>query len=483
MTELVWDGKYDTSGARTAPARTAFPFQTVEIAGAAGCRDHDGAWRNRLIWGDKRYVLPSLLPELAGKIDLVYIDPPFDTGGDFSVTRRIPGSGASSVQKAYRDTWGRGLDGYLQWFYETIVLLRELLAETGSIYVHLDWRLDQYARCIMDEVFGPGCFRNAIAWRRDVAGKGAKRASRQWPRNADTILLYSRSAATWTFNQPFSPLSETQKKSYRYVDAAGRRYKAVQLGDYSAASIARLEAQGLIHTSRSTGARYKKYYLDEALATVDAIWTDIPGFGTRTAADEHVDYPTQKPAALLERIVTASSREGDLVLDCFCGSGTTAVVAERLGRRWIASDLGRFAIQTTRKRLLSLSNTSPFMVQDLGKGERQLWQAALSLDVSHNGRAVTVALRDFVVPPDDAPSDVQAAITHWSQWIDYWAVDWDFKDDTFHNQWQSYRTRKDPTLQCQVAHTYNGPDTYTIVVKVIDILGNEVTSSAMIDVP
>lgn len=492
MTELVWEGKYGAGGERTEPSHAALPLQTVERIGAErGSRDSRGAeaWSNRLIRGDKTEVLPALLATFAGQVDLIYVDPPFDTGAAFSASRRVPSADASSQgepmvieQAAYRDTWGHGIDRYLQWFYETVALLRELLAATGSIYVHLDWRLDGFARAIMDEVFGPACFRNAIVWKRDVAGKGAKRVSRQWPRNADTILFYSRSPTTWIFNQPFVALNEAQQKAYRYVDQDGRRYKAVQLGDYSAASIARFEAQGLIHTSRSTGTKYKKYYLDEALATVDGIWSDIPGFGTRTAAAEQSGYPTQKPEALLERIISASSREGDLVLDCFCGSGTTAVVAEKLGRRWIVADLGRLAVQTTRKRLLSIDGVRPFVVQTLGQEERPV-RATLSLEVSQEGSMVALALQDFVVPRDDVQADVQAAITHWSQWIDEWAVDWDHMGDAFDNQWHSYRTRKSPALQCRAVHGYDLPGSYTVAVKVVDILANETTEYTTVEVP
>jgi adenine-specific DNA-methyltransferase len=155
MTELIWDGKYDKDGRKTAPLRVALPFQTVETVNeSAQERQHaldlfstgcESEWRNRLIWGDKRYVLPSLLPEFAGKVALAYIDPPFNTGANFSFTAAIPESGESFLKepsviehRAYRDTWGRGLDSYLLWFYETVVLLRELLSDSGSLYVHLD---------------------------------------------------------------------------------------------------------------------------------------------------------------------------------------------------------------------------------------------------------------------------------------------------------------------------------------------------------
>ena len=195
-TELIWEGKYDANGRRVAPLRVALPFQTVEMVNesaqdrqkALSLFESPGAYRakesrNRLIWGEKKYVLPSLLAEFAGKANLIYIDPPFDTGADFSFTATVPDESngeddAGKIftkepsiieQKAYRDTWGRGLDSYLQWFYETAVLLHELLRETGSIYVHLDWHVSHYAKAILDEVFGNERFVNEIVWKRSDA--------------------------------------------------------------------------------------------------------------------------------------------------------------------------------------------------------------------------------------------------------------------------------------------------------------------------
>jgi hypothetical protein len=198
--ELIWDGKYDANGKRVAPLRVALPFQTVETVNESAqdrvknlalfyAVEREKPWRNRLIWGDKKYVLPSLLPEFAGKVNLIYIDPPFDTGADFSFTATVPAAEDDDAdgtaftkepsiieQKAYRDTWGRGLDSYLQWLYET-VLLYELLAETGSIYVHLDWHVGHYAKAILDEVFGTNNCINEIVWKRsdahNDAGQGA----------------------------------------------------------------------------------------------------------------------------------------------------------------------------------------------------------------------------------------------------------------------------------------------------------------------
>jgi len=207
VTELVWDGKYAADGKRVSPLRIALPFQTVETVNESAqerqltleslFRGGSSEWRNRLIWGDKKYVLPSLLPEFAGKVDLIYIDPPFDTGADFSFNRTIPESGGSfskepSIieQKAYRDTWGRGLDGYLQWFYETVVLLHELLAETGSIYVHLDWHIGHYAKVVLDEVFGMDHFRNEIIWH--YPGR-EMHITNKFNAKHDVLLFYAKS--------------------------------------------------------------------------------------------------------------------------------------------------------------------------------------------------------------------------------------------------------------------------------------------------
>src|SRR5215211_1698729 len=175
MVELIWDGKYDKDGKRTAPPRLKLPFQTVETINESAQQrqmsldmfsaGRASEWRNRLIWGDKKYVLPALLDEFAGKVDLVYIDPPFDTGADFSFQVQVDGQGFTKEpsvieQKAYRDTWGGGLESYLHWFYETIVLLNEMLSDRGSLYVHLDWHVGHYAKVILDTIMSPGNFRN-----------------------------------------------------------------------------------------------------------------------------------------------------------------------------------------------------------------------------------------------------------------------------------------------------------------------------------
>jgi len=614
VAELIWEGKYKTGPdgrqVKQGPLRVVLPFQTVETVNESAQERQKGLdlfatgavteWRNRLIWGDKKYVLPSLLADFAGKVDLIYIDPPFDTGANFSFSREIPDAGSeveympnAIEQKAYRDTWGAGIDSYVPWFYDTVVLLRELLSPTGSIFVHLDWHVGHYARAVLDEVFGTTHFVNEVIWwyYNKFQGNVKRFAS-----DHDVIFWYSKGDKF-----QFEPQFELREKAGKQI---------VRTWD---------KEKGRIVNAK--GADGKVVYQESTHRMVDDVWR----ISMLQPADltENLRYPTQKPEVLVERLINAASRPGDLVLDCFCGSGTTPAVAEKRGRRWIACDLGRFAIQTTRKRLLGIEGVKPFVVQNLGKYERQQWQvqefgedadaklrayrkfildlyrarelggkawlhgvkggrmvhvgsvdspisvgdvqqiakefkqsvgtgadaptgtgvdvlgwdfafdlnetarntareagidvrfvviprevlekkaveqgdihfyelAALTVNVTpppgplparaERGRKIAVELTDFIMSLDDVPDDVQRAVKHWSQWIDYWAVDFDFKGDTFHNQWQSYRTRKEPKLNLKTEHTYEAAGTYTVMVKVIDILGNDTTKTVKVEV-
>jgi adenine specific DNA methylase Mod len=218
MVELIWDGKYDATGKRTAPVRIALAFQTVETVNESAQQrqrtldlfsaGRDPEWRNRLIWGDKKYVLPALLPEFAGKVDLVYIDPPFATGADFSFQTSVgeetfEKEPSMLEQKAYRDTWGRGFDGYIQWFYETAVVLHELLSQTGTLYVHCDWHMTSYIRLVLEEIFGRENFDAEIIWKR----KDAQSSVETYGIIHDTILFF-RKSSDFTFNKQFVDLSE-----------------------------------------------------------------------------------------------------------------------------------------------------------------------------------------------------------------------------------------------------------------------------------
>lgn len=395
--ELVWNGK--TRDVCT----TVLPFQTLEHVDEPRTEtkhqselfDSRGrqlqGWTNKLIWGDNKLILSSLKAgalrrqiEDAGGLKLIYIDPPFDVGADFSMDIEIGGETFHKEpnlleQIAYRDTWGRGADSFISMIYERLILMRDLLAEDGSIYVHCDWRVAAFMRSVLDEVFGRDNYRGEIVWKRDAVGKGAKKLARHWPKTLDNIIAFARSSAG-IFNFVPAELIDKQLKEFRYSDPDGRKFKRTTLGDYSDASIARMETEGLIYVS-SSGQKYKKYYLDEYTIQLDSIWTDIPGFGVASSSQERLDYPTQKPEALLDRIIKASSNEGDLVADFFCGSGTTAAMAEKLGRKWIATDLGKFGIHTTRKRLIGVQRElktaekdfRAFEVLNLGRYERQAY--------------------------------------------------------------------------------------------------------------
>jgi len=605
-TELVWPGKYDEEGNLVTPRRVNLPFQVIErVNETRGTRDErekkraghvatlfdywqadeeskadpgDG-WRNKLIWGDNLYVMSSLLEHFAGKVDLIYIDPPFATGADFRFTTHIGDNNLELIkeqsiieEKAYRDTWRRGLDSYLQMMYERLALMRNLLSDSGSIFVHVDRRVNSQIRLIMEALFGKDQLVNEIIW--CYGGGGAPR--NYYPQKHDTLFWYAK-GDTWTFNKQFRP--------------------------YTKGTLQR----GL------TKVKGEKYKLDERGAGLDDWWADkdVQKILSPTAY-ENLKYPTQKPEGLLARVLQGHSHEGDLVADFFCGSGTTLAVAEKLGRRWIGCDLSRYAIHTTRKRLMDIPDCRPFEILNLGKYERQVWQgvtfgrkkrpqqmlvfeylkfilelygsqplagtqhlhgkkgsvmvhvgavdapvtideinacieecvtmkqkelhilgwewemgianlmvdqakargikllllaiprevmeqqavdkgdihfyelAYLEVEIkpSKKKRSYRVHLTDFVIPNNELiPPDVRSKIKKWSDYVDYWAVDWDFRDDSFVNAWTSYRTRRQRTLDLvSDPHVYDATGVYRILVKVIDIFGNDTSQSFELEV-
>ena len=424
-TELVWDGKYDEYGRRREVdiAGCAMPMQRIETIdqprSEAVAQDELALFekhskrrddfRNRLIWGDNKLVLASLLAEFKGRVDLIYIDPPFDVGADF--TMEVPiGDGKETVGKdqstlemvAYRDMWGKGTDSYLHMMFERLSLMKELLSEKGSIYVHCDFRMNSHLRLILEEIFGRENFVNEIVWKRSDAKGDATQGSKHYSRIQDTILFCRKTeAATW--KPLYVPLSEEYVEGfYKYKDPDGRRWKmenmlgpggtakgnpmyevmgVTRAWRYSRESMRKLIEAGLVIQTNPGTVPMEKKYLDESKGVqVGTWWDDISML--RGWSHEKIGYNTQKPEALLERILKASSNEGDLVADFFCGSGTTGAVAERLGRRWLMADLGRFAIHTSRKRLIELQRKlhaggqpyRAFDVHNLGRYERQWWQ-------------------------------------------------------------------------------------------------------------
>jgi len=640
--ELVWLGKYNEDGKLNPVERPGpYPFQIVEAinapkverqASSFGLFDNwkgdegetfEKGWKNKLIWGDNKLIMSSLLEKYAGKINLIYIDPPFATGADFKVNIEIGEEGEEVTkehsvleEKAYRDTWGKGLDSYLQMMYERLVLMKELLADSGSIYVHLDWHVGHYVKVMMDEIFGYENFLNEVIWRYE--GPQSPSPTR-FASKHDIILRYAknfnevRSGELWFYEKV------SEKEASFKKDEQGRYFYTLPKGDYTEESLAKLEAEGRLYETSGGKIRIKYfveltpggYFLKKK--KIPDVWGDIPSLGLVSSSIEKVGFGTQKPEALLNRIILASSNEGDLVADFFCGSGTTLAVAEKLGRRWIGCDLSRYAIHITRKRLLEIENSKdltdeegkakygqkakPFEILNLGKYERQLWQvktfnkkdekqilyeylafilklygaepvsgfsrihgkkdsalvyvgavdspvtiqecidaikdckqveqkelhilgwewemglndaideiaknegiklklriipmevldseavkkgdirffelAHFKVEIKQDKRNVTVELKDFVIPHTDLiPQEVKDTIKKWSDWVDYWAVDFDFQNDTFNNTWTSYRTKKDRALQLKGGpYKYDKAGKHKVFVKVIDIFG------------
>ena len=435
-TELVWEGKYDEFGNRREVdvAGLAMPLQRIETIDEPRSRAeaqgslfdeqaaHPDSFRNRLIWGDNKLVLASLLQEFRGAIDLIYIDPPFDVGTDFSLSVPV-GDGKETIEKeqsilemvAYRDMWGKGHNSYLHMLYERLLICRELLSETGVIYVHIGPNINNLVRSLLTEIFGSSRMLNEIVWKRTHAHSDAKRFGIVH----DLILMYANGDNHY-FETQHRPHDESYIKShYGQIDEDGRRFRLVTLsaagpgparkfgdrmiepppGRHWAWGQERIDEglrTGKIVYAR-TGQPNIKQYLDETKGTViQSIWDDIPP--VNPVSKELLGYATQKPEALLERVIKASCPEGGIVADFFCGSGTTLAAAEKLGRRWIGCDLGRFAIHTSRKRLIGLqrdmhesgSAYRSFDVYNLGRYERQWWQKDLLEDAEDEHRSVVL---------------------------------------------------------------------------------------------
>lgn len=579
-TELRWDNK------RTQVDKIVLPFQEVEIINQPRTKqftlksppsNYPTNWRNMLIWGDNKWVMSSLLQNFSGKINLIYIDPPFATGADFSIPIKIGDlewtKEPSVIEElAYRDTWGKGLSSYLQMMYERLVLMKELLAENGTIYVHLDYRVVHYVKIIMDEIFGKDNFRNEIVW----CFTGPAQKVRDFPDKHNIILRYVKGIdPIFNIDSIRVPYSESFLSRRRYAEGKGGIYA------------------GKSEREDKEFGEYQKGKVPEDW------WDDIPS-GGQMPRNEILGFPTQKPEKLMERIINVSSNEGDTVADFFCGSGTTLAVAEKLGRRWIGADLSKFAIHTTRKRLLNIPTCRPFVILNLGNYQKHKfmengkyppveryvkfilelyrakpisgyyflhgkkdwrfvhvgsvdspitesevsdaleectnvasgkgldilgWEFEMGLDEvvqrlqEHTGveirlkqipkealeineaseeirffdkNSVDVAvsvkdgiaeieLKNFVLANMEyVPEEVRSKIKKFTDYIDYWSVDFNYKSDVFHNQWQSFRTRNNPKLDTKCKHTYKKSGRYKILVKVIDIFGND--TNKLIDV-
>lgn len=340
---LSWNGK------RSFTSIPYYPAQLTEIHGEA-----INGWLNEIHWGDNLEVMGHLLKKYKGKIDLIYIDPPFNSNanykkGIFLKGKRITNERTIFKEKQYSDIWTD--EEYLQFMYERLILCRELLAETGCMFVHVDWRQNSYIRILMDELFGREAYRNEIRWKRQPV-RGGKASSAQFARNSDTILFYTKSNE-WTWNGSYKAYDENFIKTKFRPDKNGRLFRDSDLGNYSPESIRQFEAQGRIYVTSSGKKRLIRYLDEEKGESLGDMWTDIPE--VNSMADERVDYPTQKPLPLLERIIKACSNPGDIVFDCFMGSGTTQVAAMRTGRKFIGADINLGAVQTVTRRLINVA--------------------------------------------------------------------------------------------------------------------------------
>lgn len=604
-------------------------------------------WRNKLIWGENKLVMSSLSNEFAGRINLIYIDPPFATGADFSFINQIGETGLEFVkgqsmieEKAYRDTWGQGLSSYLQMMYDRLVLMRELLVEEGSIFVHLDYHVGHYVKAIMDEIFGRDNFRNEIIVKRGRKKSLMKQFDRvsQMHVSYDTLLWYSKGKDTkfphpidkegsvssqwmgfWSnVNRPtmrYELLGVTpsrgqwkweKKRAYAAVENY-RKYSEKHADKMSLEEYWNSTERKLEFVRKRPTTKYAEYWIPpKDFVYLDNIWLDIEAYNYTTG------FATEKHEQLLERVIENFSDEEDIVADFFCGSGTTLAVAEKLNRRWIGCDLSRWAIHISRKRLLEIQDCRPFDLLNLGKYERKYWQAItfgkkrkqddqlvifeylkfilelygagplsgmqhlhgrkgkavihvgavdapvtideinacldecaainqkelyilgwewemglydviteaakgrgiklVLLNIPHEvmekqavergdvqfyelayldvdiiqkeNRKVIVKIKDFVIPNYELlPEEIRKKVKKWSDYIDYWAIDWDFRNDTFMNGWVTYRTRRDRKLILKSdAHNYKQPGKYTIMVKVVDVFGNDTSKAFEIQV-
>ena len=386
---LNWRGK------RPFTSTHFYPAQLKEQHGS----DVDG-WLNKIYWGDNLQVMSHLLKHYRGKVDLVYIDPPFDSKADYRKTislhgSRILGDGSAFEEKQYNDIWTN--DEYLQFLFERLIINRELLSDDGTIYVHCDFHKNYLIRCLLDEVFGPENFVNEIVWRRK--GGSALSGMGRMSVSTDTIFLYSKTQ-TYTFNDVrMKPDPDYVKDMFTKVDAKGRKYMITVVSSptyranliydykgyatppngwrYSKETMKSLDNADLLYFPDDKSKQiYKKIYLDSyAGQVVTSLWSDISLLKGKSS--ELTGYPTQKPEQLIERIIKLSSHPGDLVFDCFMGSGTTQAVAMKLGRRFLGADINLGAIQTSTKRLIAVADECVENQQP----SREKHSAALSLDL------------------------------------------------------------------------------------------------------
>jgi DNA modification methylase len=495
MPNLYWKNKDKFEKSKTHETQMSYPFQVLEsiknptinkfISDIELIQENTASnqipqfkvneWDNLLIWGDNSDVINSLIKEFSNKIKIIYIDPPFATGSNFKFKTLIGENDAFEINKAYSDIWKGGIDEYIDFLYERLVIMKELLAEDGSIYVHLDWHVSHYIKLVMDEIFGKENFRNEVIWAYPAA---SMRTRRFFIRSFDSILFYTKSSE-YTFNDDpriYMEYSDRVKFALKEDDKGMFYYR------------------GGSHNGKKLSQ--KVYVTNKGIFPRD-VWTDIPYIRSNTL--EYQGFSTQKPERLLRRIILASSNETDIVADFFCGSGTTLAVAEKLGRRWIGSDMAKHAINISRKRILDIYNSNdiinwekkykknpnPFQILSVnksiqkGKRKTQFQDIKFEIKILKDNKNVSIELIDYFVPNLDLiEKKLKRKIQSFSDWIDSWTIDFISQNSYFNVMWISYRTPKNRKLDLTSnKYYYEKPDKYLISVKVIDILGNETTQN------
>ena len=456
-----------------------------KLSGNQEQKKSSNRWKNLLIWGDNKSILRTLNLKFSNKIKLIYIDPPYATGANFESKTFIGESYAFEKKKAYSDIWRGGVDQYIEFLYERLLLMKNLLSDEGSIYIHLDWHVSHYIQVVLDEIFGKENFKNSIIWAYPAASAKTRRF---FIRSFDTILFYTKSK-DYTFNDVPGIYME-------YSDRVKFALKEDEKGTFY--------YRGGSHDGKKLSQ--KVYVSNEGIFPRD-VWTDIPYIRANTL--EYQAFSTQKPERLLKRIILASSNKGDIVADFFCGTGTTLTVAEKLGRRWIGSDVAKQSIDISRKRILNVRNSNDlidwkkkykiraqpfeivkkhehegvvnvykdFLVEKIQEKDviSLIQNIKFVINISEKDSEVTVDLLDFIVPNLNLIKDkVKNKISTFSDWIDSWAIDFNHQEHTFSTTWVSFRTLKNRKLKLTSAsHNYEGKGKYKISIKVNDILGIE----------
>jgi len=512
MPNLYWKNKDKFEKSKTHETQKSYPFQILEsiknpiinkfISDIELIKNTENnqtpqfkvnRWDNLLIWGDNSDVINSLIKKFSNKIKIIYIDPPFATGGKFKFKTLIGENDAFEIKMAYSDTWKGGIDEYIDFLYKRLVLMKELLAEDGSIYVHLDWHVSHYIKIVMDEIFGKENFRNEAIW----AYPAASMKTRRFFIRSFDILFYTKSSE-YTFNDDpgiYMEYSDRVKFALKEDDKGMFYYR------------------GGSHNGKKLSQ--KVYVTNKGIFPRD-VWTDIPYIRANTL--EYQGFSTQKPERLLRRIILASSNETDIVADFFCGSGTTLAVAEKLGRRWIGSDMAKHAINISRKRILDIHNSNdlinwekkykkipyPFKILSVNKKlqdinpydkflvnniqnekKKTLFQdVKFEIKILKDNNKVSIELIDYFIPNLDLiENKLKKKIYSFSDWIDSWTVDFNSQKSYFNVMWISYRTPKNRKLDLtSYRYYYEKSGKYQISVKIFDILGNETSQEYEISI-